>query len=85
VTGYEIEVWAGVLATAGTPAPLLQRLNREINEISASPELKVLLDPDGSVRRVCARSSTLEEDCGGAADQRRLTYHRSGYRFASAT
>ena len=31
------------------PAPLVQRLNREINEISASPELKVLLDPDGSV------------------------------------
>jgi len=49
VPNYEIEVWAGVLATAGTPAPLVQRLNREINEISASPELKVLLDPDGSV------------------------------------
>ena len=49
VPDYEIEVWAGVLATAGTPAALVQRLNREINEISAAPELKVLLDPDGSV------------------------------------
>ena len=49
VPNYEIEVWAGILATAGTPPALVQRLNREINEISASPELKVLLDPDGSV------------------------------------
>jgi tripartite-type tricarboxylate transporter receptor subunit TctC len=39
----------GVFAPAGTPAALLERYNREINEIAASPELAVILNPDGSV------------------------------------
>ena len=34
---------------AGTPAPLVERLNKEINEISASPELRTFLDPDGAL------------------------------------
>jgi len=48
VPGYAINIWVGVFAPAGTPAPLVERLNREINEISASPELRVFLDPDGA-------------------------------------
>ena len=28
--------------------PLVERLNREINQISASPELRTFLDPDGA-------------------------------------
>ena len=47
VPGYTNEVWVGVFAPAGTPPRLVERLNREINEISASPELKVLFEPDG--------------------------------------
>jgi tripartite-type tricarboxylate transporter receptor subunit TctC len=47
--GYSIDIWVGVFAPAGTPAPLIERLNREINEISASPELATVLEPDGTV------------------------------------
>ena len=48
VPGYAIDIWVTVFAPAGTPAPLVERLNKEINEISASPELRVFLDPDGA-------------------------------------
>jgi tripartite-type tricarboxylate transporter receptor subunit TctC len=49
VAGYSMDIWIGVFAPAGTPAPLVERLNREINEISASPQLAVLLGPDGTL------------------------------------
>jgi tripartite-type tricarboxylate transporter receptor subunit TctC len=49
VPGYAIDIWVTVFAPAGTPAPLVERLNKEINEISASPELRVFLDPDGAL------------------------------------
>jgi tripartite-type tricarboxylate transporter receptor subunit TctC len=48
VPGYAIEIWVTVFAPAGTPMPLVERLNREINQISASPELRTFLDPDGA-------------------------------------
>ena len=49
VPGFSIDIWVGVFAPAGTPAAVIERLNREINEISASPELAILLEPDGTV------------------------------------
>jgi tripartite-type tricarboxylate transporter receptor subunit TctC len=49
VPGYAIDIWVGVFAPAGTPAPVVERLNREINEISASPEMRVVLEPDGTL------------------------------------
>ena len=48
VPGYGIEIWVSVVAPAGMPAALVERLNKEINEISASPELRTFLDPDGA-------------------------------------
>ena len=48
VPGYAADIWVGVFAPAGTPVPLLQRLNRELNEIAASPELRPLLESDGA-------------------------------------
>jgi len=47
--GFSIDIWVGVFAPAGTSAPLIERLNREINDISASPELGAILEPDGTV------------------------------------
>lgn len=47
--GFAIDIWVGVFAPAGTPVGLVQRLNREINEISNSSEVRVLLDPDGAL------------------------------------
>lgn len=49
VPGYGIEIWVSVFAPAGTPMPLVERLNREINLIAASPELRTFLDPDGAL------------------------------------
>jgi tripartite-type tricarboxylate transporter receptor subunit TctC len=49
VPGYSIDIWISVFAPAGTPAPLIERLNREIREISASAELRVFLEPDGAL------------------------------------
>lgn len=48
VPGYGVEIWVGVLAPAGTPAPLVQRLNHDINELATAPELRAVLDPDGA-------------------------------------
>ena len=49
VPGYSMDIWVTMFAPAGTPSPLVERLNREINEISASPELRTFLDPDGAL------------------------------------
>ena len=38
--GSASELWWGVLAPAGTPAPVVERLNAEINRIVVSPEMK---------------------------------------------
>jgi tripartite-type tricarboxylate transporter receptor subunit TctC len=49
VPGFFNEVWVGVFAPAGAPTRLIERLNREINEISAAPEMKSFQDADGMV------------------------------------
>lgn len=49
VAGFSMEIWVCVFAPAGTPAAVVERLNREIREISASPELKAFLEPDGAL------------------------------------
>jgi tripartite-type tricarboxylate transporter receptor subunit TctC len=49
VPGYDMDIWIGVFAPAGTPAAIVERLNREINAISTSPELAVVLGPDGTL------------------------------------
>jgi tripartite-type tricarboxylate transporter receptor subunit TctC len=40
VPGYEATIWLGVMAPAGTPNPIVQRLNSEIQKIIALPEVK---------------------------------------------
>lgn len=37
--GYAIDIWYGVLAPAGTPRPIIDRLNTEINRIMRDPQL----------------------------------------------
>lgn len=39
VPGYDVSVWFGVLAPAGTPHNIVQRLNSEIRRIIATPEV----------------------------------------------
>ena len=47
--GFDVSQWQAVWAPAGTPKPILDRLNREINEIVKTPEFAVLLRDDGGV------------------------------------
>lgn len=39
VTGYDVRSWAGLMAPAGTPRPVIDRLNREINQALALPDV----------------------------------------------
>ena len=50
VPGYEIKQWYGVLAPAGTPRPIIDRLNAEINRILGDAQVvKEKLNPIGMV------------------------------------
>ncbi len=40
VPGYEATIWLGVMAPAGTPRPIVERLNAEITRITGSTEVK---------------------------------------------
>ncbi len=40
VPGYEVLIWQGLLAPAGTPQPIVERLNREINAVLKAPEVQ---------------------------------------------
>ncbi len=46
--GYEVDSWYGVFAPAGTPAAIVDRLNAEIASALRSPDVKRLLEADGS-------------------------------------
>ena len=47
--GFDVDIWVGVFAPAGTPQAIVDRLNQEINAIAASPELSPVLEPDGTL------------------------------------
>jgi tripartite-type tricarboxylate transporter receptor subunit TctC len=40
VPGYEAYVWMGLLAPKGTPAPIIDRIQREVVAVLAAPEVK---------------------------------------------
>ena len=40
VPGYESTIWLGVVAPAGTPKPIVDRLNAEITKITSSPDVQ---------------------------------------------
>ncbi len=41
--GFEVDFWIGMLAPAGTPAPVVSRLNKEVNRIVAQEDVKARL------------------------------------------
>jgi tripartite-type tricarboxylate transporter receptor subunit TctC len=47
--GVEMEQWFGLFAPAGTPAPIVQRLNAEFAKALESDDVKNVLGPQGSV------------------------------------
>ena len=40
VPGYEMDAWYGVITSRGVPAPIVARLNAEINKGLSNPETK---------------------------------------------
>ena len=47
--GFEADSWNGLMAPAGTPAPILDRLNAEVNKALASPAVRDKLEAQGAV------------------------------------
>ena len=42
--GYELTAWAGLVAAPGTPAEVIERLNREVNALIREPAFRVQLE-----------------------------------------
>jgi tripartite-type tricarboxylate transporter receptor subunit TctC len=48
--GYEVRIWYGLLAPAGTPKDVVAKIATEVNRIMALPEMKTMLDAAGMER-----------------------------------
>jgi len=49
VPGYEATIWLGLMAPAGTPRPILEKLNTEVNKIINAPDVKEAWGKQGAV------------------------------------
>ncbi|NMK47938.1 tripartite tricarboxylate transporter substrate binding protein [Achromobacter sp. Bel] len=47
LTGFDVESWFGLVAPAGTPAPVIARLNEALNQALASPALQASYQQSG--------------------------------------
>ena len=47
--GYEITGWFGLFAPAGTPQPVIAKLNRELNQVLRAPETQKRFESEGLV------------------------------------
>lgn len=48
IADYDISLWTGILAPRGTPQAVLEKLNKEINEVLAMAEVKQALANQGA-------------------------------------
>src|SRR5690606_32432847 len=48
VAGFDVDVWGGISAPKGTPAAIIERLNRELNAILADPQVQQIFRAKGS-------------------------------------
>ena len=46
--GFEVSLWLGVLAPAGTSKPIIDRLNKELVAIVATPDFKAAMEKNGA-------------------------------------
>ncbi len=49
VPGYEFDLWWGLLAPAGTPADVVDTLNKAVNQVLAKPEIKANFLREGAI------------------------------------
>ena len=52
VPGYESTIWLGIMAPAGTPKAIVDKLNAEINKAINRPDVKEAWDKQGAVALV---------------------------------
>ena len=46
--GYEVVIWFGVLAPTGTPAPIVDKISKDLAAIMKTPEMKERLSKLGA-------------------------------------
>ena len=81
VPGYEATSWFGMFAPAGTPAPVIAKLNGALVKVLADPEVKKKLAEQGAepyaekpeqfaefIRKETAKWSKVVKDSGASAD-----------------
>lgn len=49
VPGFEATTWHGLVAVAGTPRPVLARLNTEVNAVLGDPQVSKFLESQGAI------------------------------------
>ena len=49
IKDYDFTLWAGIFAPRGTPQPVIDRLNQEINKVIEDPDVKARLEAAGAV------------------------------------
>lgn len=69
--GYEVKIWLGLFAAAGTPEPLLAKLHGEVNAALADPEVKTRLKAAGGLEPYISTVQEFDE-------QIRRDYERYG-------
>ena len=47
IPGFELVTWHGVMTAPGTPRPLLERINRELNAVLERPEVRERMEKSG--------------------------------------
>jgi len=47
VDNYEVPIWYGILAPAGTPRDIINRLNLELNKVVTAPDVRERLTTAG--------------------------------------
>jgi len=48
VPGFQATLWVGLMAPAGTPQPIIDKLNREISKIVSRPDIKAAWQAQGA-------------------------------------
>jgi tripartite-type tricarboxylate transporter receptor subunit TctC len=48
VPGFQATLWVGFMAPAGTPQPIVEKLNREITKIVSRPDIKAAWEQQGA-------------------------------------
>ena len=52
VPGYDATIWLGIVAPRGTPADVVDRLNKAVSDIASSPDVTAAWGKDGAVPMV---------------------------------